>query len=95
MSLLTDYCIWHKKNGELQGLIYNPQARKRSQEREPLYLENGSIYIVKPEILKKYNIRLGGKIEMFEMDFWKSHEIDTPSDVDICEYYFKHNIIGL
>ena len=90
-ALLEDFCIWKKEGGSLHGLTYDPCRRGVRQDREPLFLENGSIYVFRVEVLEKYNNRLGGQIEIFEMPFWKSYEIDTMAEVEICEYYFKKN----
>jgi len=89
MSELDDICIWQNRNHELKGMTYDPFNRGRRQDRKPYYLENGSIYIFKPEIIKKCNNRLGGKISMYKMPFWKSYEIDKIEDIEICEYFFK------
>lgn len=94
MSLLTDACIWLKREGELQGLSYDPENRGRRQERQPLFLENGSIYVFKPESLKRGGNRIGGKIAMYEMEQWKSGEIDSYEDIEICEWYFKNKLSG-
>lgn len=93
MAVLDDFCVWFQKENNLEGLTFNPFNRGRRQDREPLYLENGSIYIFKPEILRKYNNRLGGKIVMYAMDGWKSYEIDRKEDLDIFEYFFKKNLL--
>lgn len=92
-AILEDFCIWNYQNGELASLTYDYKNRGRRQDRAPLYLENGSIYIFKPETLKKYNNRLGDKIIMFIMNYWKSYEIDKLEDVEICEY-FKQKILN-
>ena len=55
----------------------------------PNYVENGSIYIFKPQILKSTNNRLGGKISIYEMEFWQTWEIDTISEIDLIEFYMK------
>ncbi len=93
MAILEDFCLWTKTGDSLKGLTFDPRHRGRRQDREPIYLENGSIYVFRPEILKKYDNRLGGKISMFEMPRWKSYEIDTLEDVEICAYYFKKNLL--
>jgi len=90
-SILEDYCIWQALNHKLNSLTYNYKNRVRRQAREPVFLENGSIYIFKPEILFKFNNRLGGKIIFFPMPFWKSYEIDKTDDLVICEYFMKKN----
>lgn len=88
-AILEDFCIWHKLSGKLKSMTYDYCQRGRRQDRKPLYLENGSIYVFKPEILKKYNNRLGGKIGLYLMDYWKSYEIDKQEDIEFCEYFMK------
>lgn len=89
MAVLEDFCCWTSEGGELKGLTFDPFNRGRRQNRKSVYLENGSIYVFRPEILRKYNNRLGGKISTFKMPFWKSYEIDTMEDVEICKYFFE------
>lgn len=93
MAVLEDFCVWTQRGSDLVGLTFDPFHRGRRQDRQPLYLENGSIYVFRPEILKKYQNRLGGKISMFEMAFWKSYEIDNIEDVEICTYYFERKLL--
>ena len=40
------------------------------------YHENGSFYIFKPEILRQFKNRLGGKIGYYIMEEYKSSQID-------------------
>lgn len=93
MSVLDDFCIWSIQDNNLKGLTFDPYNRGRRQDRQPLYLENGSIYIFKPDILRKCNNRLGGAITMYEMEGWKSYEIDRKEDLDIFEYFFKKYLL--
>lgn len=93
MAIMEDFCLWTQQGGSLRGLNFDPANRGRRQEREPLYLENGSIYVFRPQILKREHNRLGGKIAMFAMPFWKSLEIDTLEDVEVCAYYFEKNLL--
>lgn len=93
-AVLEDFCIWTRKDGALTGLSFDPWNRGRRQDREPLFLENGSIYVFRPEVLKKFGNRLGGRIAIFEMPYWKSYEIDTLPDVDICRYYFETRLLS-
>lgn len=89
MSVLEDYCIWKKTDNELHSFTYDYQKRGRRQEREPFFLENGSLYIFKPEILMTCKNRLGGKIGMYEMPFDRSYEIDSMDDIELCSYFMK------
>ncbi len=90
---LDDFYIWREKKDQLMSLNYNYKNRLRRQDFEKQYgkhfVENGSIYIFKPEILFKYNNRLGGKIVISKMEFWKSFEIDNLDDLRFCEEFFK------
>ena len=39
------------------------------------YLENGSFYIFKKNLIKKFNCRLGGKIVILPMEKYKMYQI--------------------
>jgi CMP-N-acetylneuraminic acid synthetase len=49
------------------------------------YRENGSIHVFKPEILRKHNNRLGGKIVLLPMADDSAVDIDTEHDLLIAE----------
>lgn len=92
-ALLDDPCVWTEENGELKGVTFDHLNRGQRQDRQPLYLENGSIYIFKPQLLRDTGNRLGGRIVRFTMQNWKSFEIDTFEDVEFCEYYFRKYLL--
>ena len=56
---------------------------------KPQYVENGSIYIFKPWVLKELNNRLGGKISLFVMKEEASIDIDSLIDFKIAEFFLK------
>ena len=89
MVVLHESTFWSAENGKLKAITFDPFDRKRRQDRPPLFFENGSVYVFRPYILKEYNNRYGDRIGMFEMDYWKSFQIDAPEDVELCSYYFK------
>ena len=92
-AVLDDFCAWIEEDGMLKGKTFDPWNRGRRQERKPLYLENGSIYIFKPSLLRSTGNRLGGKIGRYSMPFWKSFEIDTLENAELCEFYFRKNLL--
>ena len=92
-SKLNDFFLWKKQNKGYTSLNYDYKKRKRRQEIKKQYLENGSFYIFKPEILKKFNNRLGGKIDMIELEFWKSFEIDSFESLKLCEVLMKNYLL--
>jgi CMP-N,N'-diacetyllegionaminic acid synthase len=90
---IGDFYIWQKKKQKLTSLNYDYENRGRRQDNTKQYVENGSFYIFKPQTLKKFNNRLGGKIEISLMEFWKSFEIDSFEDLELCETLMKHYIL--
>lgn len=90
---IQHFCVWGNEGGSLKSITFDYKNRGRRQDREPCYLENGSIYIFKPEIIKKYNNRLGGNMTFYAMPSWKSYEIDNIEDLETCEYYMQKKIL--
>lgn len=89
---LKDYFIWgHDSSGQVVSKSFDYRQRKRRQDLEPTYLENGSIYIFRPDILLKGGNRLGGKIALYEMDKIHSQQIDEPEDLDLCGYFLRRH----
>jgi len=78
--------LWHRPNGVAQSINYDVRARPRRQDMEPQYVENGSIYVLRPWVLRELRNRLGGKIELFVMDSWSQVDIDSVEDFALCEW---------
>jgi N-acylneuraminate cytidylyltransferase len=88
---IEDFFIWEKNNNGLYvSKNYNYLDRKPRQDIKKKYLENGSFYIFKPEILRKNNNRLGGRICIYTMPRYKMFQIDNIEDVDLCLAVMKH-----
>jgi len=92
---LNDFLVWEKKNNNLRSLNYDYTSRPRRQDIDQTYVENGSIYIFKPQILIDFNNRLGGKIAIYPMKFWQSFEIDDIEGAKLCEWLFQEHIGGV
>lgn len=86
-SSVEDHFMWEVGPDGPRSVNYDYRNRKRRQEITPRYLENGSIYVFRPELIRKENNRLGGKIVIYEMPSWTSHQIDRPGDLGICDYF--------
>lgn len=80
----NDKFIWRRDKDGLLPLNYDYKARPREQEFLEEYRENGSIYVFKPWVLRDLNSRLGGKIAVYEMDYWSSFQIDSREDLELC-----------
>lgn len=90
---IGDFYIWKIKNQKLKSINYNYKKRQRRQDFEKQYVENGSIYIFKPSVIKKYKNQLGGKIGISLMDFWKSFEIDDNFDLEFCKMIMNNYLL--
>ncbi len=91
---LLSVCKFHRfiwRLGKNQPVSFNYDYRRRElrQVRSLEFLETGSIYIFKPWVLEQYNNRLGGRIQLYEMDYFSSFEIDTLEDFVLCEAIMK------
>lgn len=93
-SIAEDLFFWQRGSDlKLQSVNYDYLNRKRRQDMNEQFIENGSFYIFKPEILKKYNNRFGGKIGHFKMELWKLFEIDNMEDIRMCEALMKEFLL--
>lgn len=87
---LEDFFVWKRSNDSYISHNFDFTNRKRRQDIEKKYLENGSFYIFSPNNLKKYNNRLGGKIGVYIMNKMHKFQIDNEEDIEICD-----KILGL
>lgn len=76
---------WKLQDDRPVSINYDYHHRPRRQDMAPEYIENGSIYITRPEILKQYENRLEGRICLYEMDFLDSFEVDAEEDFLLIE----------
>jgi CMP-N,N'-diacetyllegionaminic acid synthase len=77
---------WVREDGELRSLSYDWRNRRREQEMTPHLRENGSIYVFRPELLRRQGNRLGGKIVVYEMDWWSSFQLDEPEHAELLDW---------
>lgn len=94
-SKLTDFLIWNydKINKKYKSINYDYKNRKNRQNRKLSFVENGSIYIFKSSLIIKKNNRIGGKFNIFNMDFWQSFELDEKDDWKLLETLHKTYIL--
>ncbi len=85
----SHHFLWENIDRIAKPINYDYHFRPRRQEMKPQYVENGSIYIFKPWVLKEFNNRLGGKISLFLMKEEASIDIDSLIDFKIAEFFLK------
>jgi CMP-N,N'-diacetyllegionaminic acid synthase len=88
---LDDFIVWHRDGAGLNCVNHDWRARTRRQDRDGTsYVENGSIYVLKPSILRESLNRFGGRIEIYEMMLWQSFEVDDLEQLELCQILFNH-----
>lgn len=94
-SIAEDLFFWQKnEEGKLDSVNYDWRNRKRRQDIPKQFIENGSFYLFKPEVLRVNNNRFGNKIGVVEMEFWKMFEIDSAEDLKMCSALMKEFLIS-
>lgn len=89
-----DLCLWRQSPGELDSLNYDYRNRRRRQDADEavkLWVETGSFYITRTSILRRLGNRLGGRIGIYPVPFWKSYEIDSLEGLDLCAWLMQRN----
>ena len=95
-SRSNDFLIWkyNKKIKKFKSINYDFKNRGIRQNRELNYVENGSIYVFRRDLIKYKNNRIAGKIGMYLMNFWQSFEIDEKNDWKLLEIIQKNYILN-
>ena len=93
-SVAEDLFFWERDSeGVLRSVNYDYLNRQRRQDVSKQFIENGSFYLFRPELLRRHNNRFGGNIGCVEMDSWKMFEIDISEDIRICSALMKEFLL--
>lgn len=68
---------------------YDPQARRRRQDMEPLYRETGALYAVTRNLLFASKCRMGGDMRPLVLSEEEAMDIDTASDFALVERFIE------
>lgn len=83
---IEDFFIWRfGADGQPVGVNHDYKNRARRQNIEKRYLENGSFYIFKPDLLRRDNNRLSGRVGIYLMEKHKMFQIDNRADIPLVE----------
>ena len=77
--------LWEETDDGKPKALYDYKNRKRRQEVLDAALkfkENGSIYIIKTDVLKKLKNRVAGDVSLFKMSVQEGYVIDTAEDFE-------------
>ena len=79
--------VWRLGEEGPKSLSYDFRSRQRRQDAPEDVVENGSIYIFKPWVLRENGNRLGGKIAAHLMGLGSYFQIDEPGDIELVERF--------
>jgi CMP-N-acetylneuraminic acid synthetase len=82
----------HQKLGKISNQCFEPYnytIGQRSQDLEPLYFENGLLYISKAKLIKEGKIFSQNSIPYEVNHIFASIDIDTQDDFDYAEYLYQ------
>jgi YrbI family 3-deoxy-D-manno-octulosonate 8-phosphate phosphatase len=85
----SKWLLWRSAGPWAESFNYDYHVRKREQEMADEWRENGSIYVFKPWLLREQRNRLGGKIAVYEMDYWSSFQVDSQEDLELCDWVIR------
>lgn len=77
--------LWTENADGARSLNYDFRNRPRRQDMQPQYIENGSIYVFRPQALLDTGNRLSGKIALYKMDEEAAVDIDSLLDMKLAE----------
>ncbi len=86
----------HQKLGKIEANIFRPfnyEIGQRSQDLEPLYFENGLLYISKANLIMQNKILSKSAFPYEVNHIFSNIDIDTQEDLDYAEYLFNKFII--
>jgi YrbI family 3-deoxy-D-manno-octulosonate 8-phosphate phosphatase len=76
--------IWNNR-ANATGVNHNRAERRRRQDLEPEYSENGAVYVMRTPGFRQSRHRFFGKTVISEMPTTRSWEIDSPEDIRIVQ----------
>ena len=84
--------IWNKDKDSKNWIPinYEPIQRPRSQEKEPLFIENGAFYVFGASNFKLTKCRIHGKVMTYEMEERRSIDIDLQEDLDYAKFLLDY-----
>tara|TARA_B100000242_G_C43045242_1_gene487839 strand:+ start:1568 stop:2749 length:1182 start_codon:yes stop_codon:yes gene_type:complete len=83
--------LWNQNKKGANAINYDINNRKREQDINSQFEENGSIYITKNSNLRKYKNRISGKIGLYKMSYWSGFQVDSKDDVTLVSNYLSKN----
>ncbi len=89
------YFLWRREaSGDGVGVDHDKRVRKLRQDREPQYLEAGTVYVMKVPGFRETRHRFFGKTALYEMPAERRWEVDEPVDLEVAEVLLRRRSEG-
>lgn len=89
-AVISHRFLWRvQKDGSADGINHDKSVRLRRQDREPEFMENGAVYVMKTDRFLKHKHRFFGKTVLHEVPEYQGFEIDSEDDWQIAEQVFR------
>ena len=75
----------YSKNNTVNPVNYKPDKRPMRQELSREFVENGAIYVMRTDHLKRTGTRFGKKCGIYVMPLERSFQVDTLEDISLIE----------
>jgi N-acylneuraminate cytidylyltransferase len=84
------YFLWQPEtNGNWGGINHDKAVRQLRQDREPQYVETGSVYVMKAKEFQETGHRFFGKTVAHVTPAERRWEVDDPVDLEIAEVLLR------
>lgn len=85
-SVFDDLTLWEVSEGEGLDAVNHDPARRVSRQEAPVpVVENGSLYMVRTDLLRQTGSRFPGRVGFLWNEPWQAFEIDSPASLILCE----------
>lgn len=94
LSLYEDSTyLWERRGDEAAPVNYDPALRgPRQKETWNQWAENKAVYAMQRDLLVDTGCRLGGRIGSVIMPKWRSVDVDSPDDLELCRALYELKI---
>lgn len=79
-------------DADTRPVNHDPSKLLRTQDLEPLFIENSCFFIFTPELLRSRGNRIGARPLMFEMSPMEAVDIDTEDDFSLAAAIARQSI---
>ena len=87
--------LWRiEADGSAEGVNHDKAIRLRRQDREPEFMENGAVYVMRTAGFLQHKHRFFGKTVVYEVPEEQAFEIDSEADWTIAEQIFRKAAAG-